>query len=82
MLKTEQKMKRTTKPHEQGKAVVAVSPRLVKAGEIAARAAENAAKSERKAETKGIQINPALKRTPRNAVEARDMFKALFNEAA
>jgi hypothetical protein len=61
-----------------------VRPRLVKAGEVAAREAAVAAEAERRAQTavKEPAINPALKRTPRNAVEARDMFKALFNEEA
>ena len=69
---------------KQGQAQVAVRPRLVKAGELAAREAAMAAEAERRAQTavKEPAINPALKRTPRNAVEARDMFKALFNEEA
>jgi hypothetical protein len=74
-------MKSIKKAQQQGSAPV-VRPRLVKAGELAAR--EAAAKVERKpeAQAKAPTINPALKRTPRNAVEARDMFNALFNEAA
>ena len=78
----QKKMKSTTKTKQQGSAPVTVRPRLVKAGEIAAR--EAAAKVERtpEAQAKTPTINPALKRKPRNAVEARDMFNALFNEAA
>ena len=78
----EQTMKSIKKAQQQGSAPVTVRPRLVKAGELAAR--EAAAKVERKpeAQAKAPMINPALKRTPRNAVEARDMFNALFNEAA
>jgi hypothetical protein len=69
---------------KQGQTQVTVRPRLVKAGEVAAREAAVAAEAERRAQTavKEPAINPALKRTPRNAVEARDMFKALFNEEA
>ena len=35
-----------------------------------------------KAQAKAAMISPALKRTPRNATEARNMFEALFNRAA
>ena len=64
---------------------VRVQARLVKAEELAAReAAREAALAEAQAEAqaKAATINPALKRTPRNATEARNMFEALFNQAA
>ena len=53
-----------------------VIPRLVKAAEVAAREAEAAqpAVVER-------QVKPIV-RTPRNAMEARDIFNSLFGEAA
>ena len=70
---------------EQEQEQVAVRARLVKADELAAReAAREAALAEAKAEAqaKAADIAPALKRTPRNATEARNMFEALFNRAA
>ena len=75
-------MNNKKKAAKQEQAQVVVRPRLIKAGELAAR--EAAVEAERRAQTavKEPAINPALKRTPRNAVEARDMFKALFNEEA
>jgi hypothetical protein len=75
-------MKRTKKAQQQqGTQQVAVQPRLVKAGEIAAREAAQAVEAERKVEApKAPAIDPALRRTPRNAVEARSMFEALFGD--
>lgn len=75
-------MKRTKKAQQQqGMPQVAVQPRLVKAGEIAAREAAQAVEAERKVEApKPSAIDPALLRKPRNAVEARSMFEALFGE--
>jgi hypothetical protein len=75
-------MKRTKKAQQQGTQQVPVQPRLVKAGELAAREAAQAVEAEqRKVEApKAAAIDPALRRTPRNAVEARSMFEALFGE--
>lgn len=57
------------------------APRLRKAGEEPAKMA--AVQTEVKsAPVKKATINPEFKRTPRNAVEARSMFEALFNPAA
>lgn len=80
----EQIMKKTKKAEQQVPAPAANRPRLIKAGELAAREAAMAAEAERRQEVQAKEpvVNAALKRTPRNAVEARDMFKALFNEAA
>lgn len=77
-------MKKTRKPEQQGSAPATVRPRLVKAGDLAAKAAADAVKAERKieAQAKAPAVNPALNRKPRSAAEARDMFNALFNEAA
>jgi hypothetical protein len=51
------------------------APRLVKAADVAAREA---------AEQIPVVNKPAkpIVRTPRNAMEARDLFNALFGEAA
>ena len=57
------------------------APRLIKAEELAAREAA-LAESRVESQAKEPAINPALLRTPRNANEARNMFNALFNEAA
>jgi len=69
---------------QQGTNQDAARPRLIKADELAAREAANAARAEqRKIAAKAKE--PAVvahKRSPRDAGEARDMFKALFNEAA
>ena len=76
----------TRKRQQQGQQKqVTVRARLVKADELAAReAAREAAMAEAQAEAqaKAATVNPALKRTPRNATEARNMFEALFNRAA
>jgi hypothetical protein len=75
---------KTKRAAQQGTSVAA-APRLIKADAVAAREAEEAARAVHKAtirRSKESGPNPALKRTPRNAMEARDMFKALFNEAA
>jgi hypothetical protein len=74
-----QNMKKTTKT-KQGTQETAIKPRLVKAGELAAR---EAVEAERKPEVKKAPpIDPALLRKPRNAVEARSMFEALFGDKA
>jgi hypothetical protein len=70
-------MKKSKKTQQQTQQIP-VQPRLVKAGEVAARAVESERKPEVKA--KAPAIDPALMRTPRNAVEARSMFDALFGE--
>ena len=77
-------MTKKKKVQSQVTAPTAVRPRLVKAGEVAAREAamEAERRQEIQARAKEPVVNAALKRTPRNAVEARDMFNALFNEAA
>ena len=70
---------------QQGSTISAAAPRLIKADAVAARQAEAAARAEQMAElrkAKEAVPNHALKRAPRTANEARDMFKALFNEAA
>lgn len=82
LLETIMKTKRAA---QQGSTMMAAAPRLIKADAIAARQAEESARAEQKAvirKAKASGPNPALKRTPRSAMEARDMFKALFNEAA
>jgi len=78
-------MKTKNKAVEQAATPAVIRPRLVKAGELAAREAERAADAIRKVETRAkAALNPALKRAPRSANEARSMFDALFggNEAA
>ena len=72
--------KKTTAQQETHQ--VTVRPRLVKAEEIAAREAAQAVEAERKADAKAKSpaVDPALLRTPRNAVEARSMFDALFGD--
>ena len=58
-------------------------PRLVKAADLAAREAAQA-EAERIAREQAASerfARPAV-RTPRNAIEARDIFNSLFNEAA
>jgi predicted transcriptional regulator len=60
-----------------------VAPRLVKAAELVAREAAQA-EAERIAREQAANerlIRPVV-RTPRNAIEARDIFNSLFNEAA
>ena len=76
--------KRTTAKQETQQVTdqVTIRPRLVKADEIAAREAAQAAEAERNAEMKAQAVDPALLRTPRNAVEARSMFEALFDNRA
>ena len=65
---------------QQGIHQVTVRPRLVKADEIAAREAAQAEEAEQKA--KAPAVDPALLRKPRNAMEARSMFEALFGDKA
>ena len=73
-------MKRTKKTEQQqGTQKAVVQPRLVKAGELAAREAVEAdRKPEVKAKTPAVDA--ALRRPPRNAIDARSMFDALFGE--
>jgi hypothetical protein len=68
---------------QQGMDRTIVAPKLVKANEVAARiAAQTEAERQREQKLREQRaIKPAV-RTPRNAIEARDMFNALFNEAA
>jgi hypothetical protein len=54
-------------------------PRLVKAADVAAR---EAAVVEQQLHAPVQKIVKPVLRTPRSAVEARDMFNALFGEAA
>ena len=77
------KMKKRTTA-QQGTEQVTTRPRLIKADEIAAREAAQAVEAERKAEekAKASTMDPALLRKPRNAVEARSMFEALFGDKA
>jgi hypothetical protein len=75
-------MKKKTTKTQQGQPQGSLQPRLVKAGEIAAREAASAVEAERKPEIKAPTIDPALRRTPRNATEARSMFEALFGDQA
>lgn len=59
------------------------APKLVKATELAARkAAESEAERQREQQLREQRAFKPAVRTPRNALEARDMFNALFNEAA
>jgi hypothetical protein len=74
VMKTERKNKGT----EQAKVAV-VRPRLVKANELAAREAAAEAEAERVREMQ-TKERPVI-RTPRNAMEARDVFNSLFNAA-
>lgn len=72
---------------ENTKQQTPVQARLVKSNEMAAREAAREAAiaevhAEAQAQAKAPVVNPALKRTPRNAIEARNMFEALFNRAA
>lgn len=67
------KAKKNQKTQEHKKIVV---PRLVKAAVVAAREAEAA-----QPPVAEKAARPVI-RTPRNAVEARDIFNALFGEAA
>ena len=55
---------------------VVVRPRLVKATELEARAAAEAEAERQREQQK--QERPIVVRTPRNAVEARDVFNSLF----
>ena len=72
--------KSNMKAQETNKPVVA--PRLVKATEFAARVeAQTEAERIREQQAKERIARPII-RTPRNAVEARDVFNALFHEAA
>jgi hypothetical protein len=76
-------MKRTKKTEQQQETQKAVvQPRLVKAGELAAREAAQAVEADRKPEVKAKTpaVDAALRRPPRNAIEARSMFEALFGE--
>jgi len=69
-------MKKNEKTAQQGHQAP-IQPRLVKAGQVAAQA------SEAKPEVKKVPtVDPALRRTPRNANEARSMFEALFGDKA
>ena len=70
-------MRKKTQKTEEKKQIVA--PRLVKAADVAAR---EAAVVEQQQQAPVQKIVKPVVRTPRSAVEARDMFNALFNEAA
>ena len=73
-------MKKKTTAKQETKQVT-VRPRLVKADELAAREAAQAEEAEMKAKAKAVPaVDPALLRTPRNAMEARSMFEALFGD--
>lgn len=72
--------KSTTKRQTEIKQVIV--PKLVKATELAAREAAHAeAERVREQQAKERVVRPVV-RTPRNAIEARDIFNSLFNEAA
>lgn len=79
-------MKTRKQKAQQQQGTANAQPRLVKAGQVAARReTAEAAKAEAAAQVKAQakpQIDPALRRTPRNAVEARSMFEALFGDKA
>jgi hypothetical protein len=81
------KTRKTAQQQENTKQQITVQARLVKSNEMAAREAAREAAiaevhAEAQAQAKAPVANPALKRTPRNATEARNMFEALFNRAA
>jgi hypothetical protein len=68
---------------QQGIDRTVVAPKLVKATEVAARmAAQTEAERLREEQLRQQRAAKPPVRTPRNAIEARDMFNALFNEAA
>lgn len=79
-------MKTRKQKAQQQQGIANAQPRLVKAGQVAAqRETAEAAKAEVAAQVKAQakpKIDPALRRTPRNAVEARSMFEALFGDKA
>ena len=58
------------------------TPRLVKAMEFAAREAAQVEAERAREQAKQERTQRPAIRTPRNAVEARDIFNSLFNEAA
>jgi hypothetical protein len=64
---------------QQGAVTTVVVPRLVKATEVAAR---EAARTEAEQQAREQRVVKPVVRTPRNAMEARDLFNSLFNEAA
>jgi hypothetical protein len=75
--------RKTTKKATEVSTQQVIVPRLVKAAELAKREAAEA-EAERAREMAAAAervVKPAI-RTPRNAVEARDLFNSLFNEAA
>lgn len=74
-------MRKKTKTQQQGPQAP-VQPRLIKAGQVAAREAQAAASEPKPDVKKAPAIDPALLRTPRNASEARSMFEALFGDKA
>ena len=73
---TNAELKMRKSKNTQHEAQIPTQPRLVKAG-------QQAAVAEARPEVKKAPvIDPALRRTPRNANEARSMFEALFGNKA
>ena len=81
------KTRKTAQQQAGTKQQTPIQARLVKSNEMAAREAAREAAiaevhAEAQAQAKAPAVNPALKRTPRNATEARNMFEALFGNRA